>query len=71
MGIEMEIRMEALRQGMSIKSLMAAIGSNPERFSRARKRERPFTVTELDRISSELHVPLSELMRRAEQREMG
>lgn len=67
MNIEMEIKLEATRQGINLKDIAEALETYPERFSRAITGERPLTTTLAIKAADKLGIPLSELVRRAEE----
>lgn len=67
MNIALEIKLEAVRRNLPLQSLAEAIGTYPERFSRALNGSRPLDTESAVKAAEVLKIPLSELVRRAEE----
>lgn len=64
--LEMEIRAEMARQGITITDLADRVGMQRATLARKLKEDRPMTIGEAKRVSIVLGVPLAVLAGRAE-----
>lgn len=67
MNVDLEIKFEAQRQGVELQELAKRLGTYPEKLSRAFSGERPLSTSLALDAAQALNIPLSELVRRAEE----